>query len=75
MHKLKELRKLINQPLPNSGKVVKAGTELLIATNRGSVLLNKVPGDATQYNVGDEVILANGVVVGRRKRNPTVYVL
>lgn len=76
MHKLKELRKILNQTSPNNGKIVKAGSsDLLVATNRGSVLLNKIPGDATQYNTGDEVILVNGVVVGRRKRNPPVYVL
>lgn len=75
MHPLKELRKLVKPISPNSGKVVKAGTELLIATSKGSLLLNKVPGDATQYNVGDEIILTNGVVVGRRQRNPTIYVL
>lgn len=75
MHPLKELRKLFKKQTPNSGRVITSGTSLLVATNKGQMYITPTPGDATRYVSGDEVILMNGIIIGRRKRNPTIYVL
>jgi hypothetical protein len=76
MHPLKQLKRILRDPSPNQGKVMQAnGNAVLVATNRGSLSLTKSAGDATQYAVGDSVVLANGVIVGRRNRQSTIYVV
>lgn len=76
MHPLKQLRKLLTDRTPNAAKVVAtSGRTVTVATSRGSQTIIKSPGDATRYQPGDEVILANGQVVGRRSKTPTVYVI
>lgn len=76
MHPLKQLQKLLDVPKTNQGKVV-SSTEntLILATPKGSLSVSRSVGDATRYQVGDTVLLANGVVVGKRQRQPTVYVV
>lgn len=75
MHPVKELRKLLEKQNPNSGRVVSVGSSLLVTTNRGQINVTPSPGDATRYVSGDEVILMNGIIIGRRKSNSTTYVL
>lgn len=48
---------------------------LLIATTKGSQSFPKSIGDVTPYQTGDSVMIVNGQVVGRRRNEPTVYVL
>jgi len=48
---------------------------LLIATTKGSQSLPRRAGDVTPYQTGDSVTMVNGQVVGRRRNEPTVYVL
>lgn len=76
MHPLHRIKKLLlDRPIP-SGKVI--GTEgayVTVATAQGSQRVRKTSGDATAYRIGDEVVLANGSIVGRRTRQPTIYVL
>lgn len=76
MHPIKQLRKLLATPSTNQGKVV-SSTEntLILATPKGSLSVSRASGDATRYQAGDTVLLANGVVVGKRQRQPTVYVV
>jgi hypothetical protein len=75
MHPLKELKKILEKKTPNNGKVITSGTSLLVATNQGQFSITPTPGDATKYTVGDDVILSNGVIIGRRNRSSTIYVL
>jgi uncharacterized cupin superfamily protein len=75
MHPLKQLRQLMKESSPTQGKVVKVGNELRIATSQGSLSITPQANDATVYRVGDSVILANGMVVGRRLPTPTTYVI
>lgn len=75
MHPLKELRKLLEKTSPNRGTVIKNGTILSVITNKGQMSIAPTLNDATKYKNGDEVILVNGVIVGRRKKTPPVYVL
>lgn len=55
--------------------IARTATNLVLATPQGSVSVKRSNMDATIYNVGDTVLLANGVVVGKRNREPTVYVI
>lgn len=76
MHPLKELRRLLKETETNHGKVISSSAkEIVVATTRGSATLIKTPGDVTRYQPGDEVVLANHQVVGRRSRSLTVYVV
>lgn len=76
MHPLKQLKQMLRESSPNQGKVIQTkGNELMVATNRGSLPITKLTSDATKYAVGDSVVLVNGQVVGRRIRNPTIYVV
>lgn len=76
MHPLQQLRKLLQDHPTNSGTVIAInGNSLTIATARGSQQLQKIGTDATQYRPGDAVILANGQIVGRKTREPMVYVV
>lgn len=76
MHPLKQLRKLLELPKTNQGRVIaRTASNLVLATPQGSVSVKRSNTDATIYNVGDTVLLANGVVVGKRNREPTVYVI
>jgi uncharacterized cupin superfamily protein len=75
MHPLKQLRKMMQESSPGQGKVVKVGTELRVATHQGSLAITPSVNDATVYRVGDSVILSNGVIVGRRLKTPTTYVV
>ena len=76
MHPLQQLRKILQKSQTNNGRVISASsTEILIATTKGSTRLPRTPGDVTNYQSGDTVILANGQVVGRRLRSPAVYVV
>lgn len=76
MHPLKHLRNLLEVPKINQGRVIaRTATDLVLATPQGSVSVKRSNTDATIYNVGDTVLLANGVVVGKRNREPTVYVI
>lgn len=76
MHPLKQLQKLLNPKSPNRGRIISISKEsLLIATTKGSQSFPKSIGDVTPYKSGDSVILVNGQVVGRRRNEPTVYVL
>ena len=76
MHPLKQIKKLLSSDSPNSAKVVSvSGRSLTVATRLGSQTIARSPGDATRYQPGDEVVLANGQVVGRRSRTPTIYVV
>jgi hypothetical protein len=66
----------LKEPTTNQGKVVAvSGDSLVLATHKGSLSMKKNANDLTNYRTGDSVILANGVVVGRRLRTPTVYVV
>jgi len=76
MHPLKQLQKLLNPKSPNHGRVIAMTKEtLLIATTKGSQSFPKSIGDVTPYQTGDSVTIVNGQVVGRRRNEPTVYVL
>jgi hypothetical protein len=76
MHPLKQLRKLLQERPISSGTVIAtSGDSITIATAQGSQRLRKTGTDATQYRPGDEVILANGQIVGRKTSEPTVYVV
>jgi hypothetical protein len=76
MHPLKQLRKLLQERPTSSGTVIAtSGDSITIATAQGSQRLRKTGTDATQYRPGDEVILANGQIVGRRTREPIIYVV
>ena len=66
---------MMQESSPQQGKVVKVGSELRIATHQGSLAITPSVNDATIYRVGDSVILANGVIVGRRVKTPTTYVV
>lgn len=76
MHPVKQLRKLINPPIPNQGKVVRiTDHNVMVSTRQGMVTLQPTANDATRYGVGDTVILSGGVIVGRRLRQPTTYLV
>ena len=75
MHPLKQLQKILQESSPKQGKVVKIGAELRVATHQGSMAITPSANDATVYRVGDAVILSNGVIIGRRIRTPTIYVI
>ena len=76
MHPLKQLKQLLQDRPVSSGKVIAiSGDSITIATAQGSQRLRKTGTDATQYRPGDEVILANGQIVGRRTRESTIYVV
>jgi len=76
MHPLKQLRNLLEIHKTNQGRIIaRTATNLILATPQGSISVKRSNTDATVYNVGDTVLLANGVVVGKRNREPTVYVL
>lgn len=75
MHPLKQLRSLLQATTPNTGKVVKVEDTLVIATRNGMLSVQQSSQDANHYSVGDTVVLNNGMIVGRRKTNNTVYVI
>ena len=76
MHPLRRLQHLLAPPVsPNHGTILAIGTDLRIATSSGLLSVPRAVTDATVYRVGDSVVLANGVVVGRRNGTPTVYVV
>ncbi len=76
MHPLKQLKQLLQDRPVSSGKVIAtSGDSITIATVIGSQRLRKTGTDATQYRPGDEVILANGQIVGRKTSEPTIYVV
>lgn len=76
MHPLTQLRKIFNSQKTNQGRVIsQTDSTLILATPKGSLSVARSANDGTRYQVGDTVLLANGVVVGRRNRVPTVYVL
>lgn len=76
MHPIHQLRKLLKEPSTNQGRVIRSNeSSMVIATPKGSLSVTRSIGDATRYQVGDTVLLANGVVVGKRQRQPTVYVV
>jgi hypothetical protein len=76
MHPLKQLQRLLNPPKSHQGKLIaQTDTSFVIATTKGSLSVNRSTNDATRYQVGDTVLLANGVVVGQRLSQSTVYVL
>lgn len=75
MHPLVRLRQLLATASPHRGTVVKSGASMTIATNTGSLVMFRAPGDANIYRVGDEVVLSNGTIVGKRSGSPTVYVV
>lgn len=76
MHPLKQLQQLLQPTKNNQGRVIaRTETNLVLATPQGSLSVKRSLNDATIYNVGDTVLLANGVVVGKRNREPTIYVL
>lgn len=76
MHPIHQLRKMLKEPSTNQGRVIRSNeSSMVIATPKGSVSVTRSIGDATRYQAGDTVLLANGVVVGKRQRQPTVYVV
>ena len=76
MHPLKKLKKLLQDRQTPSGTVIGTdGNYVTLATSLGSKLVMKSGGDTTSYRAGDEVVLANGQIVGRRVRKPTTYVV
>jgi hypothetical protein len=75
MHPLKQIQSLLKERTANQGKVVKVGEEIRVTTNYGMVSVQPNPNDLTRYRVGDSVLLANGVIVGRRMPATKVYVV
>lgn len=76
MHPLKKLSKLFGEKKTNQGKVIRtSGQNLIIATPKGSLSVQKNTNDVTSYTEGDTVLLANGVVIGKRLKQPKVYVV
>jgi hypothetical protein len=76
VHPLERIKRLLSDRSAPSGKVIGTdGNYVTLATSQGSKRVMKASGDATSYRVGDEVVLANGQIVGRRIRQPTVYVV
>lgn len=76
MHPIKQLRNLLTPPSPNQGKVVGISEgNVMVSTPNGMLTLQPMVNDATRYVIGDSVILAGGVIVGRHLRQPTTYVV
>jgi hypothetical protein len=76
MHPLKKLKKLLQDRPTPSGRVVGAeGNYVTVATPHGSQRIQRSSGDVTPYRIGDEVVLANGQVIGRRINQPKTYVV
>lgn len=76
MHPLKQIRHLLREPSINQGTVIRStATNTLLATPKGSLSVSRSLNDATAYKPGDVVLLANGIIVGRRHRTPTIYVV
>jgi len=76
MHPIQQLRKLLKEPSTNQGRVITSNDlSMVIATPKGSMSVTRSTSDATRYQAGETVLLANGVVVGKRQRQPTVYVV
>lgn len=76
MSSLKQIRRLLNPSQPNNGTLIKKSNgSLLVATRNGTQTFQQSGNDANQYRTGDTVAIVNGVIVGKRNRNPTVYVI
>lgn len=76
MHPLKQLRKLVSNNSTMYGRLVYMDqTGYILATTKGSISVTKASNDATPYKVGDEVKFVNGQLMGRKIREPTVYVV
>lgn len=75
MYVIDQLKRILNTNTPNSGKVVENGNSLTVATRQGTISVPKLAGDATPYKVGDTVVISNGVLVGRRIKQPQIYVI
>lgn len=76
MHPLERIKRLLSDRSAPSGTVIGTdGNYVTLATSLGSKRVMKSVGDATSYRVGDEVVLANWQIVGRRVRQPTIYVV
>lgn len=75
MHPLKQLQRLLTPRVSNHGKVIGIEGDLRVVTTQGVLTIPRRASDATQYRVGDSVILANGQLVGKRLAEPPVYVL
>lgn len=76
MHPIQHLKKLLNTSSTNQGRIISStATAFVLATPKGSMSVIRSPNDVTVYKTGDTVLLANGVVVGRRLREPTTYVI
>lgn len=75
MHPIRRIQNLLIPQAPNHGTILSIGTDLRVATAQGLLSVPHSASDATRYRVGDSVILSNGVVVGKRNGNPTVYVV
>lgn len=76
MHPLKQLQKLMTPKTTNHGRVIAQQQGLLtVATCFGTQAITPNPGDVTKYVVGDTVRISNGQVLGKRIRQPTIYVI
>jgi len=76
MHPLKQLRKLLSVPESRQGMIVtQTQSSFIIATALGSQSVPRSAQDLTIYRTGDSVILANGVVIGRRLKPSKVYIV
>ena len=76
MHPLKQLQRLLQPSTTHQGRVIsQTENSLFLATSKGSFSVTRSPNDATKYKVGDTVLMANGAVVGRRNREPSIYVV
>lgn len=76
MHPLKQLKRLLQPTRTNQGLIVAQNADnLILATPQGSVSAKRSMNDLTNYRVGDTVLLSNGVILGKRHRQPKIYVL
>ena len=76
MHPITQLQKILNTNSRLTGSVVAtSATTLNVSTSRGIKTVTRSSIDGTHYKVGDVVTIKDGVVLGKRIGNQSVYVV
>jgi hypothetical protein len=73
---VERIRQILKGNERKTGTVVAADSQnVTVATTKGVLTMQRLPGDATAYRQGDTAVLSGGKVVGRRRGSPPVYVV
>lgn len=76
MHPILQLQNLLDPNKKLTGSVVSTTTTTMnVATSNGIKTVGRLSMDGTQYKVGDVVTVKDGIVLGKRIGNQSVYVV